>query len=134
MIYGIISLVVIAIIIAYFQYHKSPESQLISQHGAITFFYKGSDHTFLFAKNDDGIHKLKRMVSYVRSNRFKEFLKSDDRERLEHQDSINFSYLVKSKPDYKKAEKLFKSMTTLNVKSMEVSEKNNKYTSTLINK
>ena len=119
--YHILTLIIIGIIIYYLQTRRRIVSANVSFNGLIIQVKEkgGEEMYYIYSNSKDGLFKLKRLASYLKSNRLGQFKSSTESERLEHKDNLNFAYLMKVEEfDYKLASKKFLSLTSFKLRRM----------------
>lgn len=119
--YHILTLIIIGIIIYYLQTRKRIVSANVSFNGLIIQVKEkgGEEMYYIYSNSKDGLFKLKRLASYLKSNRLGQFKSSSESERLEHKDNLNFAYLMKVEEfDYKLASKKFLSLTSFKLRRL----------------
>ena len=117
--YHILTLIIIGIIIYYLQTRRRVVSANVSFNGLIIQVKGNEEMYYIYSNSKDGLFKLKRLASYLKSNRLGQFKSSSESERLEHKDNLNFAYLMKVEEfDYKLASKKFLSLTSFKLRRM----------------
>ena len=117
--YHILTLIIIGIIIYYLQTRRRVVSANVSFNGLIIQIKGNEEMYYIYSNSKDGLFKLKRLASYLKSNRLGQFKSSTESERLEHKDNLNFAYLMKVEEfDYKLASKKFLSLTSFKLRRL----------------